>query len=346
MYTIMARNVNDAYPKGIDLLQQYGIRRGSRAGEVLELSRPCTTYYQCPQERVLFDVGRDANPFFHFFEALWMLAGRGDVYFVEQFNPRMREYSDDGQTIHGAYGPRWRAWFGIDQLDKLVDLFRIDPDTRRAYLGMWDVASDLDMNHKDLPCNVGVKFEQRDGKLNMVVFNRSNDIIWGAYGANVVHLSMLQEYLAARCGFQLGWYEQVSGNYHAYTEVWNRLRLDDVHIDPLEPMTLRGRDPYALNEVQPYAMVVAPQHWDAELAIFLSKPGREGAYLNPFFDHVARPMWKAFRAWEQYRKTDMAEAKITAHVELDACLATDWARACGSWIDRRKSRQKEVVTSG
>jgi hypothetical protein len=57
-------------------------------------------------ERVLFDSVRDANPFFHFMEALWILAGRSDVEWLAQWLPSIADYSDDGVSFHGAYGMR------------------------------------------------------------------------------------------------------------------------------------------------------------------------------------------------------------------------------------------------
>lgn len=324
MHVIQARNVNHAYILGNRLLRERGQKRSSRVGDVLEMTLPVTTHYERPAERVLFDAARDANPFFHFFEALWMLAGRNDIEWLAQLNARMRTFSDDGVTQHGAYGYRWRTAFGRDQLDLLVELFERDPDTRRAYLQMWASELDLGRPSADLPCNVGIKFEQRDGKLNMIVFNRSNDLVWGAYGANVVHMSMLQEYLAARCGFAVGWYEQVSANFHAYIEIWRSLGLDQstwIENDWL--------DPYERNEVYTYPLVHAPNRWDGDLKLFLSSPG-EGVYDNPFFGEVALPLWIAYQFWREQKDRGRA---LDA---LEHCAAPDWARAGREWLLRRK----------
>ena len=57
----------------------------------------------------------------------------------------------------------------------------------------------------------------------MSIVNRSNDMIWGAYGANAVHMSMLLEYMAAMTGFQVGIYYQISNNLHAYKKTLAKL---------------------------------------------------------------------------------------------------------------------------
>ena len=107
MEVINCRNVNDGFIKALDKIEMDHIVLESRAGEVMEFPTPVTTVYKNPTERVLFEELRDANPFFHFMESLWMLAGRNDLAYVEQYNKRMREYSDDGVELHGAYGYRW-----------------------------------------------------------------------------------------------------------------------------------------------------------------------------------------------------------------------------------------------
>jgi hypothetical protein len=54
-------------------------RRKAVATKVLVSQTPVVTCYSAPTQRVLFSPMRDANPFFHLMEALWMLAGRDDV---------------------------------------------------------------------------------------------------------------------------------------------------------------------------------------------------------------------------------------------------------------------------
>ena len=89
-------------------LESCGIWQESRSGKVIEYPEPVMTTYKRPEERVLFYPSRDANPFFHLFEALWMLAGKNDLEYVSRFNSRMKDFSDDGKILNGAYGHRWR----------------------------------------------------------------------------------------------------------------------------------------------------------------------------------------------------------------------------------------------
>src|ERR1035441_9362085 len=121
MKVIEARNVNDALVQGLEYLIAYGVPEGSRNGPVLVAPGPVTTVYRKPLERVLYSATRDANPFFHAMEAIWMLAGRNDLKWPMQFNKNFGAYSDDGVTLRGAYGYRWHSWFGYDQLNIIID---------------------------------------------------------------------------------------------------------------------------------------------------------------------------------------------------------------------------------
>ena len=92
-------NVHDALVRGMDLLHTEDFKNESRNGRVYQARTPVTTVYERSKERVLFWAERDANPFFHFMEGLWMLDGRNDLEFVKHFAKSMENYSDDGKSL-------------------------------------------------------------------------------------------------------------------------------------------------------------------------------------------------------------------------------------------------------
>ena len=172
------RNVNDAFSLFIDDIYNGRIdttTTPSRYGEVITIEEPVMVKYVKPTEKVLFNKERDCNPFFHVYEALWMLAGCNDVNSLTVYNKRMQEFSDDGITLNGAYGYRWRhakhgvgskgnSWYGgtiqdhrdeVDQLKLIIEHLRNDPGSRRVVLQMWNVEDDL--------LNVGTKCKQCNG---------------------------------------------------------------------------------------------------------------------------------------------------------------------------------------
>ena len=168
---------------------------------LLEIARPDERVVACPE--------RDANPFFHLVEAMWILAGRNDVKTLAMFNNRMRDYSDNGLTFHGAYGYRLRLTQGVDQIAVAIQALRKNPGSRQVALQIWDARLDLGSQSKDIPCNDFVFLRVRNtlaggNVLDLSVANRSNDVIWGAYGANAVQFAFLQEYIAAHLGWGIG----------------------------------------------------------------------------------------------------------------------------------------------
>ena len=92
MKVIEASSPDDALAQGMRHLLERGVREPSRVGEVLVAPAPVATVYRYPRARVSFSPVRDANPFFHVMEALWMLAGRNDVAFLAAYNQRMAEF--------------------------------------------------------------------------------------------------------------------------------------------------------------------------------------------------------------------------------------------------------------
>ena len=218
MYIISGRNVNTVLPKAVTMIGLEGLPISVRGLETVEMAEPVTTQYLNPMERVLFCPLRDANPFFHLMESLWILQGRQDVEWLAQFNEGIRQYSDYGGIFHAPYGYRLKKHFYFNQIEEVCNLLSKDSNTRRAVIQIWDCNSDLNSTSVDIPCNDLVMFKIRGGRLNMTVCNRSNDMIWGAYGANVVQFSMLQEYIAAKIGAEVGHYHQVSDSFHGYTD--------------------------------------------------------------------------------------------------------------------------------
>lgn len=349
MNVIKARNVHEALPEALHQLSFLGVGRSSRNGSVLMFPEPVTTVFLCPAERVVFWPERDANPFFHLMESLWMLGGRNDVDFVARYVERMRSFSDDGEIFHGAYGYRWRHHFNQDQLRSIITALRANPDDRRQVLSMWDARVDLGRDGKDLPCNLQAIFQIAcDGRLDMTVTNRSNDIIWGAYGANAVHFSYLHEFVARSLGVAQGCYYQVSANFHAYCDVLGKVApLAGRAGDPMLPPHLRwaGLDPYADEQVAPFPLMSTdPETWLRDLERFFQEdekiPHRcsSAFFEDPFFSRVAAPMRDAHLAYKETKGPERFEAALA---ELAYCEATDWRRAAIEWVARRRKNAEE-----
>jgi hypothetical protein len=328
---IRVRNVNHAFSEvfwRLKALAQDGQLpvEQTRNGAVVAFPEPVMTIYERPAERVLFHAGRDANPIFHLMEAIWMLAGRNDVAFLDQFNSTIKQFSDDGLSFNAAYGYRWRRSYGFDQLEQVIGMLQDDPTSRQAVLQMWSVR-DLSWPSKDKACNMSAVFDCRRGRLNMTVFNRSNDIWWGAYGANAVHFSVLQEFVALALGLPLGEYRQVSNNLHLYLDLYPAAK----HIDiPPEP------EDYDYYTSEDFGVLPRPlfrgRDWREFLRdceYFCQDPYSVSTfYQHAFFNGVAVPMANVSRV---RREKSSRGGEYVAQIR-----AEDWRRAVAEWVERRE----------
>lgn len=323
MIVIQEQNVNDALLRGLQLLDQYGVKEDSRNGEVMVFPFPVATEYKSPWERVLLWPERDANPFFHLMEALWMMEGRNDLEWISHFSSNMESYSDDGETLHGAYGARWRHHFGLDQFKTIIEILKQNPNDRRAVLQMWDAEADLGRQGKDLPCNLACSFRVQDGeRLDMHVFNRSNDMIWGAYGANAVHFSVMQEVMSTALGLEMGSYWQISTNFHAYLKT----------LEPLKPL---NGVPVGIVYGNTFPIMSTPlETWLEDLHVFVNE-GAVMGFRDPFFKKVAIPM---LMAWNCYKDREDKSRYQKAIKQASKIEPEDWRKACVEWLERRYAR--------
>ena len=145
------------------------------------------------------------------------------------------------------------------------------------------------------------------------------------YGANAVHFSMVQEYVASMVGMAVGKYYQVSNNAHIYMDIW----------EPLDQKLPLGIAPcfYEISEVKPSPLVDNIYSFDVESALFfewLHEGDHFGfKYENSVFDKTAIPM---VEAWWLYKEGMLSEAIDKANT----IMATDWRKACVEWLERKK----------
>lgn len=325
---IRTRNTNTAPWSVYDYMTVYGVTEETRNGPCLSVPHPVTIEYSAPQEMVNFCPVRDANPFFHFMEMLWMVEGKGDTDFICKYLPRMMDYSDDGKKFNAHYGYNIRFLFS-DQIDEVVRHLQDHPNSRRAVVQIWNPA-DLNKDSKDLACNLILLFRIIDDQLCMTIYNRSNDAVWGGVtGANITNLGIYQIWVAARLHRPVGKQWVVSNNLHLYTE------------NPkVEPLLKKYTGSYpGIPVVNPYeeidvgTIIDNPNVFVVDCRRFCHSI-REGRvlepnrYYNPLLSNTAIPMALAHEA---FKAKQFAQAKQHANM----IQAEDWRIACLYWLERR-----------
>ncbi|MEU8617230.1 thymidylate synthase [Streptomyces sp. NPDC048623] len=184
--------------------------RGMATREVLDvhmrLTRPRARLLYAPPSRIL-------NPAFAVAETVWILSG-SDEPWIFDYNAKLRQYADDG-VLRGAYGPRMRKWTGtVDQLARVVEILKEDPDSRRALIQLYDPARDA-AGHKDVPCTLGFRFYLRDGRLHMSTTMRGQDV-WIGMPYDLFFYTVLHELVAGWIGAELGDFHHHVGSLHIY----------------------------------------------------------------------------------------------------------------------------------
>jgi len=333
---------DEGLQKTLRALKELGVREESRNGPVIRFQEPVMLINVDPTNRVSQASPRDANPFFHFMEALWMLGGMNEVAPMAFYNGGIGQYSDDGTTLRGtAYGHKWRSHFGYDQLELAVKRLRDNPQDRRVVMTMWDPRGEWrDPDSKDLSCNLQVIFGTRTVNgvthLDMEVTNRSNDIVYGCLGSNVFHFSYLLEYMAFRTGYEVGRYYQVAFNLHGYVDnpafakaYESANRREDDHL--WEHWTKVGPPRQLLRQM-------GIQGFAGEIADFVRTGRTEDDYLKA----VGVPLVEAYRIFKLKSLgivTD-AEKRIEFAKEVASqCADYSLAVAAVRWLERRKPQR-------
>lgn len=206
---------------------------------------------------------------------------------------------------------------------------------------------------KDVCCNLSVMFSLRDSQgveesfvpmpkyLDMTVTNRSNDLVWGMLGADYVHFTFLQEYMAARLEAEVGLYHHFTNNLHAYESNW---KPDEwLAAERYDGSDRERNEPYseAFPGIRNFVPLVRdPAAFERELPLFveqyadpdcMDKPFRE--YTEPFLRDVAQPALDAFMC---YKRKAAAVFDHCAKIKVD-----DWRIACEAWLRRRAGKRVE-----
>lgn len=310
MRVIQSACAEAAFVQALYDINDHHVETSSRNGPVWKFAEPVTTVYLNPKNFILRSALRNANPFFHMAEVAWMIGGYSDLDKIQPYNQRMATYSDDGQSLTGsAYGHRWANYFRYDQLKEAIEILQKTPDSRRVVLTHWDGFKDLqNQGSGDLPCNLQVLLWIEKGYLSMTVTNRSNDMVYGCYGSNVVHFSCLQIILALALGVEVGSYWQVSNNLHIYLENPVAKRMLDAAKNfklevsagdfpetfglRVEPESLRGVE--FLNACRQDARIIMENYGEDIYAYDLQ---------TEFFKPI-NAMTQAWQEWKRYRPDD------------------------------------------
>jgi thymidylate synthase len=169
------------------------------------------------------------------YELLWFLRGDSNVRYLQEHGVRIwDEWADENGELGPVYGVQWRSWptpsgEHIDQISRVVDALRRNPDSRRIIVSAWNVA-ELDKMALP-PCHAFFQFYVADGALSCQLYQRSADLFLGV-PFNIASYSLLTHMVAAQAGYRPGEFIWTGGDCHIY----------DNHVEQVEEQL--SRDPY------------------------------------------------------------------------------------------------------
>lgn len=203
---------NDVYQSRIRHILQCGDIVNPRGMPIIEQVGAWLTY-DCLYPVVSLNERR-LNYSFMFAEAAWILSGSNKLNDVVGYMSRLREFSDDGQTMSGAYGPPF-----VGQVPYILETLRRDQDSRQAVMTIWRQSPTIS---KDIPCTVSIQFLVRHQQLNAIIFMRSSDALLGL-PYDMFTFAMMTHFIAIHLGLHVGNNTIFIGSSHAYSRDFDRL---------------------------------------------------------------------------------------------------------------------------
>jgi thymidylate synthase len=162
------------------------------------------------------------------YELLWFLKGDTNIKYLNDNGVTIwDEWADPGGQLGPVYGKQWRSWTTadgktIDQISRLVEGLKNNPDGRRHIVSAWNVA---DISRMALPpCHALFQFYVANGKLSCQLYQRSADVFLGV-PFNIASYALLTLMVAQVCGYEPGDYIHTFGDVHIYTNHMEQVRL-------------------------------------------------------------------------------------------------------------------------
>ena len=162
------------------------------------------------------------------YELLWFLKGDTNVRYLQEHGVRIwNEWADENGELGPVYGHQWRSWPDyeggtIDQIAKVVEDIKNNPNSRRHIVSAWNVA---EVNRMALPpCHSLFQFYVADGKLSLQLYQRSADLFLGV-PFNIASYALLLLMVAQVTGLKPGEFVHTFGDAHIYTNHFEQVKL-------------------------------------------------------------------------------------------------------------------------
>ena len=161
-------------------------------------------------------------------ELLWFLRGDTNLAYLRANRVRIwDEWADEKGELGPIYGYQWRSWptpdgQHVDQIARLLQGLRENPDSRRHLVCAWNVGQIEQMALP--PCHCLFQFYVAQGRLSCQLYQRSADVFLGV-PFNIASYALLTLMVAQVTGLQPGEFIHTFGDVHLYANHFDQARL-------------------------------------------------------------------------------------------------------------------------
>ncbi|WP_396593191.1 thymidylate synthase [Brevundimonas sp. R86498] len=203
-------------------------------------------------------------------ELLWFLRGETNIAWLKENGCSIwDEWADEAGELGPVYGKQWRSWAApngqsIDQIARLIEGLKTNPNSRRHIVSAWNPADIEDMALP--PCHCLFQFFVADGKLSCQLYQRSADVFLGV-PFNIASYALLTMMVAEVVALEPGDFVHTFGDAHLYLNHIEQAQLQLTR-EPLELPTMtvaKRRDVFAfepgdfvLSDYQAHPHIKAP----------------------------------------------------------------------------------------
>jgi thymidylate synthase len=166
-------------------------------------------------------------------ELLWFLRGETNVRWLQDRGCSIwNEWAGADGELGPVYGKQWRSWAApngqsIDQIAKLVEGLKTNPNGRRHIVSAWN-PSDVDEMALP-PCHCLFQFfvapdGKGGGRLSCQLYQRSADVFLGV-PFNIASYALLTHMVAEAVGLEPGDFIHTLGDAHLYLNHLDQAKL-------------------------------------------------------------------------------------------------------------------------
>ena len=167
------------------------------------------------------------------YELIWFLSGSTDNNWLKERGVSIwDEWALPNGDLGPIYGKQWRSWecpdgSTIDQIEELIRMIRLKPDSRRLIVSGWNPADlpdeaigpqqNVERGCAALPpCHTLFQFYVAEGRLSCQLYQRSADLFLGV-PFNIASYALLTHMIAQQCDLDVGEFVHTFGDCHLYT---------------------------------------------------------------------------------------------------------------------------------